>query len=110
MHRDLKLSCLYIDDEGQIRIGGFGDATALNGDDGLTQICGTIANTPPEMLSSKNGYRFGVDIWALGIITCQLLTGKHPFYDEKRSVMMANIHAGYKGLPPDYLSTVSRGL
>jgi serine/threonine protein kinase len=61
------------------------------------------------MLSSKNGYRFGVDLWALGVITCQLLTGKHPFYHKERKVMMANIHAGYKGLPADYLSAVSPG-
>ena len=110
VHRDLKLSCLYIDDDGQIRIGGFGEATTLRGDNRLTQICGTVANTPPEMLSSKNGYRFGVDIWTLGIIMCQLLTGKHPFYHKEREVLMKNIHAGYKGLPANYLSAVSPGL
>ena len=83
IHRDLKLSCLYVDDGLTMTIGGFGEATECRKDERLTQVAGNEANMAPEMLLAKKGggYKFGVDVWAAAVVIVHLLTGKHPFWD-----------------------------
>ncbi|KAH7814677.1 putative Protein kinase domain [Monocercomonoides exilis] len=43
----------------------------------MTQ-CGTPLNAAPELLSREHRYDEKIDIWALGMIMYQMLTGRHP--------------------------------
>lgn len=45
-------------------------------------FCGTLDYVSPEVVSGKD-YDFKVDIWSVGVLTYELITGKPPF--ENRS-------------------------
>jgi len=80
IHRDLKPSNIMIDHEGNVRIMDFGIARSL-GTGGITGA-GTIIGTPeymsPEQVEDKDVDRRS-DIYSLGIILYEMLTGRVPF-------------------------------
>ncbi|KAM3141863.1 hypothetical protein pb186bvf_005949 [Paramecium bursaria] len=80
IHRDLKLGNLFLSDKMEIKLGDFGLATQLDFEgDRRRTICGTPNYIAPEILESKNGHSFEVDIWSFGVIAYTLLIGKPPF-------------------------------
>ena len=83
IHRDLKPQNIMIKDDGQIKITDFGIAMALNSTQ-LTQtnsVMGSVHYLPPEQASGK-GATIKSDIYSIGIIFYELLTGKLPFKGE----------------------------
>ena len=80
IHRDLKPQNIMIKDDGQIKITDFGIAMALNSTQ-LTQtnsVMGSVHYLPPEQASGK-GSTIKSDIYSMGIIFYELLTGSLPF-------------------------------
>ncbi len=80
VHRDLKPQNIMIKDDGQIKITDFGIAMALNSTQ-LTQtnsVMGSVHYLPPEQASGK-GSTIKSDIYSMGIIFYELLTGSLPF-------------------------------
>lgn len=77
IHRDLKPDNLLVDKKGRIRLTDFGWSNYLNGDERST-YCGTVAYHAPEMIKEDNQSE-KLDIWCLGILMFDLLTGKLPF-------------------------------
>ncbi len=80
IHRDLKPQNIMIKDDGQIKITDFGIAMALNATQ-LTQtnsVMGSVHYLPPEQASGK-GSTVKSDIYSMGIIFYELLTGSLPF-------------------------------
>ena len=80
IHRDLKPQNIMIKDDGQIKITDFGIAMALNSTQ-LTQtnsVMGSVHYLPPEQASGK-GCTIKSDIYSMGIIFYELLTGSLPF-------------------------------
>ena len=83
IHRDLKPQNIMIKDDGQIKITDFGIAMALNATQ-LTQtnsVMGSVHYLPPEQASGK-GCTIKSDIYSMGIIFYELLTGSLPFKGE----------------------------
>ena len=83
IHRDLKPQNIMIKDDGQIKITDFGIAMALNATQ-LTQtnsVMGSVHYLPPEQASGK-GCTIKSDIYSMGIIFYELLTGSLPFRGE----------------------------
>jgi len=83
IHRDLKPQNIMISDDGGIKITDFGVAMALN-ETQLTQtnsVMGTVHYLPPEQASGK-GSTIRSDIYSMGIIFYELLTGILPFKGE----------------------------
>ena len=83
IHRDLKPQNIMISDDGKIKITDFGIAMALNSSQ-LTQtnsVMGSVHYLPPEQASGK-GSTIKSDIYSMGIMLFELLTGKLPFKGE----------------------------
>ena len=80
IHRDLKLGNLFLDQDMKLKLGDFGLATKLTfeGEKRRT-ICGTPNYIAPEVLSSKLGHSYEVDVWSIGVILYTLLFGRPPF-------------------------------
>ncbi|MDD4298310.1 MAG: Stk1 family PASTA domain-containing Ser/Thr kinase [Bacilli bacterium] len=80
IHRDIKPQNILILDNGLVKITDFGIAMALNNSQ-LTQtnsVMGSVHYLPPEQASGK-GSTIKSDIYSLGILMYELLTGKLPF-------------------------------
>ena len=80
VHRDLKPQNIMIKDDGQIKITDFGIAMALNSTQ-LTQtnsVMGSVHYLPPEQASGK-GSTIKSDIYSMGIVFYELLSGSLPF-------------------------------
>jgi polo-like kinase 1 len=80
MHRDLKLGNLFLTDKMEVKVGDFGLATKIEfvGEKKRT-VCGTPNYIAPEVIDSKAGHSFEVDIWSFGVITYAMLFGRPPF-------------------------------
>lgn len=80
IHRDLKPQNIMIKEDGTIKITDFGIAMALNSTQ-LTQtnsVMGSVHYLPPEQASGK-GSTIRSDIYSMGILFYEILTGSLPF-------------------------------
>lgn len=83
IHRDIKPQNIMILDNGLVKLTDFGIALAMNSTQ-LTQtnsVMGSVHYLPPEQASGK-GATLQSDIYSLGILMYELLTGKLPFRGE----------------------------
>ena len=83
IHRDIKPQNVMILDDGMVKITDFGIAMALNSNE-LTQtnsVMGSVHYLPPEQ-ANGSGSTIKSDIYSLGILMYELLTGKLPFKGE----------------------------
>ena len=83
IHRDIKPQNIMIKDDGQVKITDFGIAMALNSTQ-LTQtnsVMGSVHYLPPEQALGK-GATIRSDIYSMGIMFYEILTGKLPFKGE----------------------------
>jgi len=90
VHRDLKPSNLMVTTDGKVKLTDFGiakdlDATALTADG---RTLGTAAYMSPEQIKGKPAVSHKTDLYALGIVFYQMLTGKPPFEGSSPVVLM----------------------
>jgi serine/threonine protein kinase len=81
VHRDLKPANLFLE-EGVVKIGDYGlsKSIAHSNDAGLSENVGTCYYMAPEI--SRGKYHKPIDIYAIGIILYEMLTGRVPFEGE----------------------------
>src|SRR5699024_7029246 len=95
IHRDIKPQNILIDSSGQVKVTDFGIAIALSATS-LTQtnsIMGSVHYLSPEQARGETATKQS-DIYALGILLFELLTGQLPF-DGQSPVSIAIKHLQY---------------
>ena len=78
IHRDIKPENILLDQEGRCKLADFGWSNFDEGGKFRDTYCGTPEYLAPEMIT-KSGHNESVDIWALGVLIFEMLTGRTPF-------------------------------
>jgi len=80
LHRDLKPQNILITNEGQLKLADFGLARAVGIPvRSLTHEVVTLWYRPPDVLMGSKHYNTSVDMWSVGCIFAEMLTG-HPLF------------------------------
>ena len=74
MHRDIKPENILLHSDNSVKISDLGLAMDSKNDERDTEFVGTLPYTPPEQIINGD-YNEKVDIWAFGILFCELLSG-----------------------------------
>ena len=78
IHRDIKPENILLDQDGRCKLADFGWSNFDDGTKNRETYCGTPEYLAPEMVT-KSGHDESVDIWALGVLLFEMLTGRTPF-------------------------------
>ena len=78
IHRDIKPENILLDQDGRCKLADFGWSNFDDGRKNRETYCGTPEYLAPEMVT-KSGHNESVDIWALGVLLFEMLTGRTPF-------------------------------
>ena len=107
IHRDIKPGNILLSRQGEVKLVDFGIATSMEDtDDGLTRdgmVLGTPSYIPPEQIDDAKNVDRRADIYSLGIVVYEMLTGKTPY---PGSFTAETIHLIHKGryTPPHKLN------
>ena len=87
VHRDLKPANIFFED-GYVKIGDYGLSKAMNADHHQSQTVtvGTVHYMAPEIGAGK--YDRSIDIYAMGVMLYEMLTGKVPFRGDSPSEIL----------------------
>ncbi|WP_230767051.1 Stk1 family PASTA domain-containing Ser/Thr kinase [Agromyces mediolanus] len=109
VHRDLKPENVLLADDGRIKLGDFGLARAASANTATGQaLLGTIAYLSPELVT-RGVADARSDIYAVGIMMYEMLTGEQPYVGEA-PMQIAYQHANdqvptpsskFSGVPPE---------
>jgi len=116
IHRDIKPANILISKKGTVKLADFGIAASEDdGDDGLTKegmTLGTPSYMPPEQFENTRNVDKRADIYAMGIMLYEMVTGKRPypgnFAADTILMIQKGRHTPVQKLNPDVSPLVAR--
>lgn len=98
VHRDIKPQNIIISTEGKVKVTDFGIARAASSNTINSDVMGSVHYSSPEQ--ARNGFvDFKSDIYSLGIVMYEMVTGKVPFSGDS-AVAVAIQHLQEEIVPP----------
>jgi serine/threonine-protein kinase len=102
LHRDMKPENILFGDDNVLKVTDFGIARVLGEDDALATRAGEILGTPAYMAPEQaSGADLGpaTDIYAVGVMLYELLSGRLPYPDEGGSLATVLRHINEDATP-----------
>lgn len=95
IHRDLKSSNVLMTGSGETKLADFGLVRDLESDSNLTRehiVAGTPAYMAPEQIQDARNVDGRADLYSLGVMLYEMLTGELPFRGVERMVLQQTLH------------------
>lgn len=101
VYRDLKPENILMNEDGYLKLCDFSFAKNLENSSKTYTLCGTPEYIAPEVLLNK-GHGLSVDLWGLGVLVFEILTGSDPFTDEDTYNIYKKIMKGKIKFPKNF--------
>ena len=113
IHRDLKSDNILLNNDGTVKIGDFGLSRRVNSYNKKKYTTNVVAvwyRAPELLVSSSNecDYDFGIDIWSIGCILVELLTGEPPFRSNSEFSQIIEISKYYPNFIEKYEKLIDK--
>ena len=99
IHRDIKPENILLDENSKAYLTDFGWSNYIINERRRQTVCGSPLYLPPEMVSHI-GHDETVDIWCIGVLLFELITGKPPFAGNNIETVKMNISKLNISWPP----------
>lgn len=90
LHRDIKPENILLGFQNTLKLTDFGWSVSNVGNSKRKTLCGTMDYLSPELIKSRE-YDNKVDVWALGVLTYELLVGSPPFEEDTKELTYKRI-------------------
>src|SRR5262249_55140628 len=114
LHRDLKPSNVLVDSQGTRYVTDFGLAKRLTDVDGSFTETGQVLGTPrymaPEQAAGRKALGFPADVYSLGVILDERLTGQTPFTGENALTLLRQVRESEPPRPSSIRAGLDRDL
>jgi serine/threonine protein kinase len=109
IHRDVKTENFFVDESWCVKLGDFGECTAVKRQSEVREnrmtVLGTVAYMSPEIVRADHFYTEAVDVYALAITMLEILTGDEPYANDSTFVIYDKILAGERPSIPSTCPT-----
>jgi tRNA A-37 threonylcarbamoyl transferase component Bud32 len=113
LHRDLKPSNILIDSAGTPFVADFGLAKRVDADRSLTEP-GALVGTPrymaPEQAAGRKDLTVAADVYSLGVVLYERLTGQPPFDGESALEILRQVREAEPPRPSSIIQGLNRDL
>jgi serine/threonine protein kinase len=90
VHRDIKPENVLLQNDGKLKLTDFGWSNYIDENESRNTYCGTPVYLAPEMIR-EIGHDEHLDIWCIGVLMFELLTGTIPFPGNTINTLSENI-------------------